>query len=51
MSQLDISKSDLLNENLPFYINDYEELQSNFVCLRLIGNLSYSNVISGIMYN
>ena len=47
MSQLDTSKTEFLNQNLPFYINDYEELPSNFVCLKLNGNLIYNNIISG----
>lgn len=46
MSQLDTSKTEFLNQNLPFYINDYEELPSNFVCLKLNGNLIYNNIIS-----
>jgi hypothetical protein len=44
---LDSSKLDI-NENLPFYINDYDETKktASFICLRLIGNLTYKNIIS-----
>ena len=45
MTNLDTSKSDL-NENLPFYLNDYDEQSGNFLCLRLLGNLKYKNIIS-----
>ena len=45
MTSLDTSKSEL-NENLPFYINDYDEQNLNFICLRLFGNLTYNSIIS-----
>lgn len=43
MSTSDTSK---LNQNLPFYLNDYDETQKNFVCFRITGTLDYSNIIS-----
>ena len=45
MTNLDISKSDS-NENLPFYLNDFDEQNANFICLRLVGHLIYKNIIS-----
>lgn len=45
-TNLDTSKSEITT-NLSFYLNDYEEQQVNFICLRLIGNLNYNNIISG----
>lgn len=35
-------------ENLSFFLNDYDE-QHKFVCLRLSGSLTYTNVISGLI--
>lgn len=35
------------NQNLPFYLNDFDEFQKKFVCLRINGILDYANVISG----
>ena len=54
MVNVDMSKSEKcgnaaaggVNDNLPFYINDHEELGSDFVCLRVAANLSFSNIIS-----
>ena len=48
-SELDVSKSENSNQNLPFYIYDFEE-QFNLnetICLRVVGNLKYDNIISG----
>lgn len=45
MTNLDTSKTDL-NESFPFYLNDYDEQSGNFICLRLMGNLKYKNIIS-----
>ena len=45
MTSLDTSKLDS-NENLPFYLNDFDEQIGNFICLRLVGNLIYKNIIS-----
>ncbi len=45
MTSLDSSTT--VNQNLPFYLNDYDEQQGNFICFRLKGTLNYSNIISG----
>ena len=44
---MDTSKSDNFSQNLTYYLNDYDETQLNFISLRVTGNLSYTNVISG----
>ena len=45
MTTLNISKTDL--QDLPFYLNDYDEQNKNFITFRLTGNLNYTNIISG----
>ena len=45
MPNFEIFKADM-KENLPFYLNDFDEQSVNFIVLRLIGNLSYKNIIS-----
>lgn len=43
----DLSRSENIDLNLPFYLNHIEEPFQDCLCLRLKGNLNYTNVISG----
>lgn len=45
MSILESSRTE--SQNLPFYLNDFDEQKCNFITFRLKGNLEYSNIISG----
>lgn len=46
MTTLNTSKTD--SQDLPFYLNDYDEQNKNdFITFRLMGNLNYTNIISG----
>ncbi|CAF0912138.1 unnamed protein product [Brachionus calyciflorus] len=41
----DTSRSEQVDRNLPFYLNEFEDLKT-FVCLRIRGALNYNNILS-----
>lgn len=45
-SNLDMSRTIDTNSS-SFYLSDFEEQKISFICLRLYGNLTYNNIISG----